>query len=436
MKKLLFITWSISYGYGTEKSLADILNRMPEEYDITILPLFKNSNNEIFNKRIKILDSLIDYTKENFDEEYELNNYYKILANPILFNKMIKDKYDCIIACNHNAPSYLASYITGTPKVVWIRGDLKELDYKNYNPLTVEYTQIKNEYEMQNNVFKLFDSIVVISENVKKSLEDNFEITENVYKISNSIDKEKILKLSNEEIDIPDVPSFSIMGRLDSNKNQILLLKAARILLEDRKDFRIYILGEGEDRKVLQEYIDRHGLERNVKILGFKENPYPYIKNSIATVTTSLSEGFSLVLVESLFLNTPIISTDVGVAKELIENYKCGDLIDYKERTLANIMKEYLERYDENPNKPDFNIGKDFSLQKELEETIEVIETTIKKESENSKIKQLPYPVEKIKYEEIDKYQIKENSLYILEVTKDNVKYEYLINKKLNNKRS
>lgn len=110
MKKLLFITWSISYGYGTEKSLADILNQMPEEYDITILPLFKNSNNEIFNEKIKILEPLIDYTKENFDQEYALDNYYKILANPSLFNKMIKDKYDCIIACNHNAPSYLASY--------------------------------------------------------------------------------------------------------------------------------------------------------------------------------------------------------------------------------------------------------------------------------------------------------------------------------------
>ena len=44
MKKLLFITWSISYGYGTEKSLADILNRMDKsKYSIDVLPLFKNS---------------------------------------------------------------------------------------------------------------------------------------------------------------------------------------------------------------------------------------------------------------------------------------------------------------------------------------------------------------------------------------------------------
>ena len=49
MKKLLFITWSVSYGYGTEKSLADVLNRFDNtKYDISILPLFKYSNNSIF----------------------------------------------------------------------------------------------------------------------------------------------------------------------------------------------------------------------------------------------------------------------------------------------------------------------------------------------------------------------------------------------------
>lgn len=426
MKKLLFITWSISYGYGTEKSLADILNKMTEKYNITILPLFKNANNQIFDKKIKILDSLIDYTQKDFNEEKELNNYYKILANPSLFNKQIKEKYDCIIACNHNAPSYFASYITDTPKIIWIRGDLKELDYKNYNPVTIEYTNIKNEYDMQNNVFKTFDSIVVISDKVKQALTDKFGITDNVYKISNSIDKEKILRLSEEPISRPEIPVFSAMGRLDKNKNQILLLKACKILIKYRDDFRVYILGEGENRKLLQEYIKKHDLEENVKILGFKENPYPYIKNSIATITTSLSEGFSLVLVESLFLNTPIISTDVGVAKELIENYQCGDLINYDEHELANKMLQYIESYNKNPIKPNFNIGKDFSLQKELEQTIN-------KSIQKSKLKQLPYPTEKINYIELEDYKIKENQSYILEVTKDKIKYEYLICRKLDN---
>lgn len=129
--KLRFITWSISYGYGTEKSLADVLNRMdPAKYEISILPLFKNSNNSIFNKNIQILDSLIDYTVEGLDERKALDDYYRLLANPLLFNKRISEKYDCIIACNHNAPSYFASYLKGGVKILWIRGDMRELDYR------------------------------------------------------------------------------------------------------------------------------------------------------------------------------------------------------------------------------------------------------------------------------------------------------------------
>lgn len=435
MKKILFITWSISYGYGTEKSLADILNRLSKKYKISILPLFKNANNEIFDKNIQILDSLIDYTKKDFNEKEALENYYKILANPMLFNKLIKEKYDCIVACNHNAPSYFASYIQGTPKVVWVRGDLKELEYKDLNPISVEYTQLKKEHEMQENVFKVFDNIVVISENVKKNLKDIFGITENVSKISNSVDKEKILQLSNEEIKLSNRPTFTIMGRLDNNKNQILLLKSAKIISESRKDFKIYLLGNGENKDKLQKYINDNNLNKNVEILGFKKNPYPYIKNSIATVTTSLSEGFSLVLLESLMLNTPIISTDVGIAKELIEKYNCGTIIDFNEEKLANVLLEYLKESDTDQLNKKFNIGNEYDLDTEYNKTISIIEDTIEKGEKKSKLKKLPYPVEKIEYYNLKDYNIKENLLYILEITKNNVKYEYLINRKIDNEK-
>lgn len=101
MKKLLFITWSISYGYRTEKSLADVLNRIDtKECEISILPLFKNSDSTIFNSNIKIMESLIDYTSENFNEQEALNNYYKLLVSTIL---------------------------KGEAKIIWIRGDCASL---------------------------------------------------------------------------------------------------------------------------------------------------------------------------------------------------------------------------------------------------------------------------------------------------------------------
>lgn len=81
----------MSYGYGTEKSLADVLNGMDgTEYEISILPLFKYAESTIFAPRIRILDALIDYTAENFDEQRALDNYYSLLASPLKFNKLVK----------------------------------------------------------------------------------------------------------------------------------------------------------------------------------------------------------------------------------------------------------------------------------------------------------------------------------------------------------
>ena len=433
MKRLLFITWSMSYGYGTEKSLADIINRIDtNEYIIDVLPLFKNSETNILNDKINILDSLIDYTIKNFNEKNALDYYYYLLANPIKFNRLIKNKYDCVIACNHNAPSYFASYIKNTPKVVWIRGDLSELDYNKFDINSKEYNVVKQKFEMQKNVFNEFDTIVVISESVKKALYDLFEISENVVKIQNSVDVQKIVQMSNESVIGFDKASFVTLGRLDDNKNQILLLKACKLLKEKTSDFNVYLLGDGENRRFLQKYIDENLLGDNVKILGFKDNPYPYVKNSVASVLTSFSEGFSLALDESVILNTPIISTDVGIARELVDKYDCGNIIRYDENELADVMYDYVLNFG---NKKIINVGDEFDVNSELSSTLSVIDSAINLNGLKSKMQVLPYPVVSIDYSELRSYVVKNDCIYILSVNKDDVKYEYLINFKSNNKK-
>ena len=255
-----------------------------------------------------------------------------------------------------------------------------------------------------------------------------FGITENVVKISNSVDSEKVKLLSQEKIKLPDKRLFTTLGRLDYNKNQILLLKAAREVKKQRDDFMIYLLGDGDDRPKLEEYIQDHDLEENVKILGFIDNPYPYIKNSVATVLTSLSEGFSLVLVESVTLDTPIISTDVGVAKELIERYNCGDLIDYDEKHLAATLLRYLNKY--GGCKDAFDIGNEYDIKTEVRKTVELIERTIQASCQNARYQKLPYPEVTIHAYELDDYQIQRDCMYVLRVIQDGVPYEYLINRR------
>lgn len=414
MKKLLFITWSISYGYGTEKSLADVLNRMDKtKYDMHILPLFKYANTTIFNPNIKILDALMDYTQEHFDEQKAFQQYYDLLANPMRFQKRIKEKYDCIIACNHNAPSYFASYIHGSTKIIWIRGDMRELDYKTLNPNTKAYQQVKQEHEMQANVLKCFDAIAAISDVVQQALAELFGITENVFKISNSVDSEKIKLLAQETVKLPNQTLFTSVGRLDYNKNQILLLKAAKEIKKQRNVFIIYLLGDGENRPKLEKYIQENALQNHVKILEFVENPYPYIKHSTATVLTSLSEGFSLALVESVLLDTPIITTNVGVAQELIDKYHCGDLISYDEKALSSVLLQYLNK--PKGYQPVFQMGNAYDIKTEVQKTIQLIEQTTQKNTQHKKT--LPYPEVTIFEYQLDHHEIPRDSIYIYYVS-------------------
>jgi hypothetical protein len=155
------------------------------------------------------------------------------------------------------------------------------------------------------------------------------------------------------------------------------------------------------------------------------ENPYPYVKNSIATVLTSLSEGFSLALVESVLLNTPIISTDVGVARELVTNFNCGNIVSYDAKELADVMAGYLKKYDGYPKI--FDIGSSYDIETEVEKTEALIEKTIQKKLQSCQIKELPYPEVTITIEELENYTIEKDLMYVLRVMKDRVPYEYLL---------
>jgi glycosyltransferase involved in cell wall biosynthesis len=72
----------------------------------------------------------------------------------------------------------------------------------------------------------------------------------------------------------------------------------------------LIILGDGPEKDHLLNIIKENSLERNVFLLGHKNNPYPYISKAKTFILTSESEAFGMVLVESLILGTPVISTD------------------------------------------------------------------------------------------------------------------------------
>ena len=158
----------------------------------------------------------------------------------------------------------------------------------------------------------------------------------NIYKITFptleslvNFEKKKIID-KNKIVYLPD-PVFSILdlkrkasifeefhekkyiisvGRLTKQKNHKFLIECFFEISKKIPNLYLIILGEGEERVVLENTIKILGLENKVILRGHVNDPYSYIKKSICLVSTSLWEDPGFVIIESLLLNTIVISSD------------------------------------------------------------------------------------------------------------------------------
>lgn len=188
---------------------------------------------------------------------------------------------------------------------------------------------------------------------------------------------DEILRKAEDDVqDKPDPPYFIYCGRLDANKAPIRAVKA---LAKSNTKVSLLIVGKGEEPFVsdFKEQVGKLGLSDRVILLGEKSNPYPYIKGAKALVSSSYSEGLPGVIIESLAIGVPVISTNSsrGIWEVLsVDDSYDNTLIDVfetkygiitsnlaakdsssEELDIENLSKGYqmIEKYQQMP-KPEF----------------------------------------------------------------------------------
>lgn len=168
-------------------------------------------------------------------------------------------------------------------------------------------------------IFYKADKIVAISKMVKEDLIQNYQVNPKKIKvIYNFNNKDLIQKKMNEELSESDLVGIDFdkdlvainVGRLTHQKGQWHLIRSFKKVVEQIPNAKLIILGEGKLKDYLQQLINDLNLQKHVFLLGYKANPYKYIKNSHVFVFSSLFEGLGNSIVESLVCNTPVISTD------------------------------------------------------------------------------------------------------------------------------
>lgn len=169
---------------------------------------------------------------------------------------------------------------------------------------------------------------------------------------------------------------FLNIGRLTKQKNQILLIKAFSKISAENNDLKLIIAGDGEEKTNLKNYIKFKNLENKVFLAGFVENIYPFIKNSIAVISTSLWEDPGAVMIEASFCNKNVISSNCPNGPEeflssekgnyLFKNNDINSLIDkvnsFLKESEANKIAQILSCKKKSRNYTIFNHNKKLTL--------------------------------------------------------------------------
>jgi len=153
---------------------------------------------------------------------------------------------------------------------------------------------------------------------------------------------------------LPSAPRLICVGRLCEQKGQLLLLEAARQLAAKGTNFELVLAGDGEMRDEIEQFVARHKMGSLVRITGWisGDQVRDEIGAARALVLPSLAEGLPVVIMESMALKRPVVSTFVAGIPELVVTGEHGWLIpagdvDELARTIQICLDTPVKRLEE-----------------------------------------------------------------------------------------
>jgi glycosyltransferase involved in cell wall biosynthesis len=331
--KVMFVATSISGG-GAEQVFFNILNSLSlEKYDIFL------AITSIADKTTLEIDSAVKvsiYNKEN-----ARNSIFKIYKEIQKFQPDYIFTSDLVIA--YIFP--LLRLFSAIRFKIIIRIAVPPSEYP-LNDVKTKIVQLLSKFTYRN-----ADLIIAQTQFMKKDVQSYYLIPENkIVVIRNLLNESLLIKKGNESPDIqfnPEYFNLVASGALYSVKGFDLLIDAIKSIRNNIPNIRLYILGderyETGYKTSLQKLIQKYELEHTVFLLGHKINPFPYYKAADLFVLSSKKEGFPNVVLEALFLGTPVVATDCVDFSDLIVNGENGFIVkkDSSESLVEGILNAY-----------------------------------------------------------------------------------------------
>ena len=338
-KRILLIIESLSFG-GCEKTLVEVANRLCDKgYDLSVCSLFRKSvyREYPFEINPRLRDGVhFNYLSDNTVVwKYRLFCFLLYRFPRTLFQLLVGDHYDRVVAFCEGAPTPFVAKanIKKGKRIAWLH-TMASLSQKGKG------TEALAE---EKQLYSSFSKIVAVSKGVAESFALLFpEIEDKLAVAYNPINISDIREMADGAADCvkPKETLLVSVGRITWAKGYERYLRAVKELRALGFVFSVWIIGGG-NRDSLEEYCRSAGLD-NVRFLGNKTNPYPYMCMADWIVVPSYVEGLSTVLIEGLALGKATLSTDCGGNREIVGNNESGLLVKNDEPALLSGLIQVL----------------------------------------------------------------------------------------------
>lgn len=319
MKKILFIIPTLQGG-GAEKLLADILNNIDYScYEVHLMYFYES--NVYLGTIPQPVKQIIPFLIRSGMLETMKRVILKVchLEDRIRRKRIRKaadSNYDTIISFLEGMALHFHTFLLDRSKnnISFVHTDISRYKVSLHK---------HSEYE-----YAMMDVVAFVSKQAKDSFEKTFPNNKSKHVVlPNFIDTEAVLIRSKELLIQKTVPTLVCVGRLEKVKGFDLLVDIAILLKERIPAFVFRIVGTGIEENALKEKVNHFQLNNFFVFEGFQRNPYPYILNADIMLSTSLAEGFSLVICEAMALGVPVISSKTDGAQSLLGN-NAGIIVD------------------------------------------------------------------------------------------------------------
>lgn len=258
-------------------------------------------------------------------EEKGLNFYAANTSNLLVLRRLIKQiKPDIVHATDYHM-GVLAAFTSGNVPVIshlhndpqWLKRPL------SFNAISYAVA------------LPFIKKVVSVSSSIEKEFCYRNLLKNKNKVISNVVDVNAVQKKSGNSIDIKEY-DIVFMGRLTYQKNPIFFCKLIKKLKGKYPRITAVMIGQGELYNQVLDYIRKNDLVNNITLTGFVSNPYPIIRKAKIGLMPSRYEGFGLAAVEMMALGKPVICSNVGGLKDIV-NSTCGKVCQSEDQYINEI---------------------------------------------------------------------------------------------------